>query len=1130
MASSNDIDMISSGSDEEGSGPRSKFCTCLRKCGGGHPVSARTHSRHKKYRERESDRGLPTYDEFLAGYSSADTGANHAAAGHSPAVCRSAQETGLESNPRLSQRRRLEGSNVENSGNDAQEHSAPTAVSDNISTMHVSVLDNITDLRGLPAVNVTHDGRSAVDGQITAVEMHNASSNRGLPMTPAQDRPPALPRPPTREQNHPQAGGLEHSQEGQPSRIHEDEQDELPANAQVPHAGDEQDPRPGLNEQDRLRAGPDSDVDGDNDELFAHLDELRYGLAFIDELKAATLENGPLGEETVHRLRNPPEEEVKIVDDDVLYSLQMFMRLHNHPQDAYNGTREMYNQRHPDHPMLSLYEVEKKITELTGVVPVLVDMCPKSCMAYTGPFAERESCLYCGAPRYDQEKLRRSGGKVKVARHFSTIPIGPQLQALRRSKPSARAARYRHEQTQKILAQLREMHGRLPVRDDILHGEEYLDAVREDRIKENDMVLILSLDGAQLYESKQSDCWIYIWVLVDLGPDVRYRKKYVLIGGFIPGPEKPKHMESFLFTGLHHLSALMKEGLRVWDASTRQVVTSRPFLAVVAADGPGMTSINGLVGHQGAFGCRVYCGLPCRHKAGNSTYYPALGKPFDYDVLNCDHPDIAVPDIPSAYSDDYTSKLKRLINESRTEAQYKANRKATGICKPSILLGLNRTFGMPRCCGIDLMHLAALNLTELLLDLWRGKLDCDKEDNRSTWDWAVLQGDVWKEHGALVAGMKKYLPGSFDRPPRDPSEKISSGYKAQEFLTYVFGLGPAILLGTLPDVYWEHFCKLVLGLRLVHQWSISEEDLIRARDLFYEFIDDFERLYYRHDKHRLHFCRQSIHLLKHVCEEIVRLGPPACYTQWTMERTIGNLGEEIRQPSNPWANLAERGLLRAQTNAMKALDPSKFDFDPQEKGLPAAAEDFGDGYVLLPARERTKHRVPQAHADAIRAYISKCRGQEDSELDQWDVRIARWSRLGLPNGQIARSVWKECERNEDTVRRSRNVKFNLNGQTSIGEVEYFLMVKVIADGPVQALALVRPYTRPDAALLERSSQTVWAINVKNIQTVVGMCPMPQASLHAASMQSGYFLIEKLGLDILYMDGTRETIEHEEDDD
>ena len=59
--------------------------------------------------------------------------------------------------------------------------------------------------------------------------------------------------------------------------------------------------------------------------------------------------------------------------------------------------------------------------------------------------------------------------------------------------------------------------------------------------------------------------------------------------------------------------------------------------------------------------------------------------------------------------------------------------------------------GIPGCFGSDIMHLAALNLPDLLINLWRGTLDCDVSDNRSTWDWAKLVGDTWQEHGRQVA-------------------------------------------------------------------------------------------------------------------------------------------------------------------------------------------------------------------------------------------------------------------------------------------------------------------------------------------------------------------------------------------
>jgi hypothetical protein len=86
--------------------------------------------------------------------------------------------------------------------------------------------------------------------------------------------------------------------------------------------------------------------------------------------------------------------------------------------------------------------------------------------------------------------------------------------------------------------------------------------------------------------------------------------------------------------------------------------------------------------------------------------------------------------------------------------------------------------GLPYCVGSSIMYLAVLNISDLMNSLWRGTIDCTSPDNRSTWDWAVLQGDVWQQHGKAVAGTLHYLPSSFDCLPCNISEKLTSGYKA----------------------------------------------------------------------------------------------------------------------------------------------------------------------------------------------------------------------------------------------------------------------------------------------------------------------------------------------------------------
>ncbi|KAJ6457720.1 hypothetical protein C8R45DRAFT_779847, partial [Mycena sanguinolenta] len=55
-------------------------------------------------------------------------------------------------------------------------------------------------------------------------------------------------------------------------------------------------------------------------------------------------------------------------------------------------------------------------------------------MAYTGPYADRTDCKFCGVARYEDNMSPR---------RFYTIPLGPQLQALFRSPESVEDMKYR---------------------------------------------------------------------------------------------------------------------------------------------------------------------------------------------------------------------------------------------------------------------------------------------------------------------------------------------------------------------------------------------------------------------------------------------------------------------------------------------------------------------------------------------------------------------------------------------------------------------------------------------------------------------------------------------------------------
>lgn len=277
-------------------------------------------------------------------------------------------------------------------------------------------------------------------------------------------------------------------------------------------------------------------------------------------------------------------------------------------------------------------------------------------------------------------------------------------------------------------------------------------------------------------------------------------------------------------------------------------------------------------------------------------------------------------------------------------------------------------------------------------------------------------GDVWHAHGKTVALATPFIPSCFGRAPRNPAEKINSGYKAWEFQVYLIGLGPALFRHILAKEYWTNFCKYVSGVRLLQQWRLSPADLQREHTLLCEFTQEFERLYYQRRAERIHFVRQSIHLLTHIASETIRIGPLSCYSQWTIETAIGNLGAEIRQDRDPYANISQRGILRAQLNSISAMFPQLKWGKDSESSFPRGAKDVGQGYALLRACQKTAKPIEEVEADAILRYWGE-KGWPNK--DDWTRNVKRWARLRLPNGQTARCRWYESQTSHGTRRLRR---------------------------------------------------------------------------------------------------------------
>jgi ribosome-binding factor A len=184
-------------------------------------------------------------------------------------------------------------------------------------------------------------------------------------------------------------------------------------------------------------------------DVVATLAELKTAQAFISALQDASLDHDDgLDAEAKFRLRNPITELINLDDNpDLRAGIDIFFDTTNASDETFKDVRisvNSYLQRlgidPENHSLPTLYSVKKQIGDLTGVHSIMTHMCPKTCIAYSGPFSALDHCPECNLPRYDPQKLEASNGVNKVPqRCFHTIPLGPQIQALWRNPEGAQA-------------------------------------------------------------------------------------------------------------------------------------------------------------------------------------------------------------------------------------------------------------------------------------------------------------------------------------------------------------------------------------------------------------------------------------------------------------------------------------------------------------------------------------------------------------------------------------------------------------------------------------------------------------------------------------------------------------------
>ena len=175
-----------------------------------------------------------------------------------------------------------------------------------------------------------------------------------------------------------------------------------PTNAPDPgsHADTEVDshlPSPKLPQDNySFSKGPDIKEFLDN----VNLEDLQLQLHFICEINNASLEDEGrhMDKDDLHCLQNPFDDKLALDDaSDLHLSLKLFLVNINSPVKVYNTNHAAMLQHHPNNDIFTYNRAKCFMKDLTGVVPLIYNMCIDTCVAYKGPYCDLEERPLCKA-------------------------------------------------------------------------------------------------------------------------------------------------------------------------------------------------------------------------------------------------------------------------------------------------------------------------------------------------------------------------------------------------------------------------------------------------------------------------------------------------------------------------------------------------------------------------------------------------------------------------------------------------------------------------------------------------------------------------------------------------------------
>ena len=653
--------------------------------------------------------------------------------------------------------------------------------------------------------------------------------------------------------------------------------------------------------------------------------------------------------------------------------------------------------------VLDQYNAKKLAQDLTGFVPRMVDMCPRSCIAYTGTYESLEKCPYthtgtgkgvCNEKRY-HEPTR--SGRLNPRAQVQILPVMATIHAMFANAETANLLRHRDSC---LRAALHIVGTAATIRKYSDFGDSQMHLIHHNNFHmfqdPRDIAFALSTDGAQLTMKKQSNTWLMILVILNLPGSIRYQTGNVIINFATPGPNSPGDIESFIWPLFQEMS-MASEGIWMWDAIDSAHFVHRSCISMALGDMLGSAKLNGMAGHTAIFGDRfsmVQAAKSSLIKGVKSQYYPTNPpennrynpfRPPKYDLLN----------IPMRSQDLYWKTIETL-RAARTKKDRSDITKTTGISRLP-LCATSVAFAHPTFFPLDPFHLFYENCMAFIWDTWTVL--------SKPGEVIHLSSEKAQKLGRLIPLAMTTLPPAFSGPIRDPYLKRQSQYKIYEWMAllhwYIIPIGTEI--GMDPTIL-RNFSRFVEAVEFA--MTIQPRGDAELRDLrktIATFLEEYERLYIGNDPEKILRARLCIFQLIHIPHHIQWNGSIRIGSQATVERSLGEMGHKIRSKKSPFANLSnliyERELVRILSLYYPIVDQHVSAQEASANNLDLL---LGQGSKFMqehPLRKKARPGVSPSQdiLDELRAVADFL---TFDPLGTEGVLVRRWGKFKLLNGYV----------------------------------------------------------------------------------------------------------------------------------